>query len=137
MAEKRKELPSAAQDAKGLPQVGSPENSIVIGERLVEIRPTKLRYQRNRTAAFYKILELYPLVDVLAMEAGAFDAALDCDKATMDWLIAVTDDAELVRTNYDAMDTGTVEQLLSIFRRVNKIDEKEQRQKNLQTARKG
>ena len=44
MAEKRKELPSAAQDAKGLPQVGSPENSIVIGERLVEIRPTKLRY---------------------------------------------------------------------------------------------
>jgi hypothetical protein len=55
----------------------------------------------------------------------------------MDWLIAVTDDAELVRTNYDAMDTGTVEQLLSIFRRMNKIDEKEQRQKNLQTARKG
>ena len=137
MAEKRKELPSAAQDAKGLPQVGSPENSIVIGERLVEIRPTKLRYQRNRTAAFYKILELYPLVDVLAMEAGAFGDDRDGDKATMDWLIAVTDDAELVRTNYDAMDTGTVEQLLSIFRRMNKIDEKEQSQKNLQTARKG
>ena len=70
MAEKRKELPSAVQDAKGLPQVGSPENSIIIGETLVEIKPTKLRYQRNRTAAFYKILELYPLVDVLAMEAG-------------------------------------------------------------------
>ena len=71
------------------------------------------------------------------MEAGAFGDDRDGDKATMDWLIAVTDDAELVRTNYDAMDTGTVEQLLSIFRRVNKIDEKEQRQKNLQTARKG
>lgn len=80
MAEKRKELPSAVQDAKGLPQVGSPENSIIIGETLVEIKPTKLRYQRNRTAAFYKILELYPLVDVLAMEAGAFGDNSDGNK---------------------------------------------------------
>jgi hypothetical protein len=137
MAEKRKELPSAVQDAKGLPQGGSPENSIIIGETLVEIKPTKLRYQRNRTAAFYKILELYPLVDVLAMEAGAFGDNRDGDKALMDWLIAVTDDAELIQKYYDIMDTGVIEQMLSIFRRVNRIDEKEQKQKNLQTARKG
>ena len=137
MAEKRKELPSAVQDAKGLPQVGSPENSIIIGETLVEIKPTKLRYQRNRTAAFYKILELYPLVDVLAMEAGAFGDNRDGDKALMDWLIAVTDDAELIQKYYDIMDTGVIEQMLSIFRRVNRIDEKEQKKKNLQTARKG
>lgn len=137
MAEKRKELPSAVQDAKGLPQVGSPENSIIIGKTLVEIKPTKLRYQRNRTAAFYKILELYPLVDVLAMEAGAFGDNRDGDKALMDWLIAVTDDAELIQKYYDIMDTGVIEQMLSIFRRVNRIDEKEQKQKNLQTARKG
>lgn len=137
MAEKRKELPSAVQDAKGLPQVGSPENSIIIGETLVEIKPTKLRYQRNRTAAFYKTLELYPLVDVLAMEAGAFGDNRDGDKALMDWLIAVTDDAELIQKYYDIMDTGVIEQMLSIFRRVNRIDEKEQKQKNLQTARKG
>lgn len=137
MAEKRKELPSAVQDAKGLPQVGSPENSIIIGKTLVEIKPTKLRYQRNRTAAFYKILELYPLVDVLAMEAGAFGDNRDGDKALMDWLIAVTDNAELIQKYYDIMDTGVIEQMLSIFRRVNRIDEKEQKQKNLQTARKG
>ena len=53
--EKQKSLPPAEQPGKGLPQVGSPENSIVIGGRLVEIKPTRLRYQRNRTAAFYKI----------------------------------------------------------------------------------
>ena len=135
--EKQKSLPPAEQPEKGLPQVGSPENSIIIGETLVEIKPTKLRYQRNRTAAFYKILELYPLVDVLAMEAGAFGDNRDGDKALMDWLIAVTDDAELIQKYYDIMDTGVIEQMLSIFRRVNRIDEKEQKQKNLQTARKG
>jgi hypothetical protein len=69
------------------------------------------------------------------MEAGAFGDDRDGDKAVMDWLIAVFDDEALVLENYDSMDTGTVEQLLEIFRRVNRIDEKEQKQKNLQTAR--
>ena len=137
MAETNKPLPAPEQTDKGLPQIGSPENTVRIGDQLIEIKPTKLKYQRNRTAAFYRMLELYPLADILAMEAGAFGDDRDGDKALMDWLIAVTDDAELVRANYDSMDTGTVEQLLAIFRRVNRIDEKEQKQKNLQTAGKG
>ena len=135
MAKQSKELPEAQQPDKALPHVGSPENSIVIGDRLIEIKPTKLRYQRNRTAAFYKMLELYPLADILAMEAGAFGDDRDGDKAVMDWLIAVFDDEALVLEHYDSMDTGTVEQLLEIFRRVNRIDEKEQKQKNVMTAR--
>ena len=81
------------------------------------------------------MLELYPLADILAMEAGAFGDDRDGDKAVMDWLIAVFDDEALVLENYDSMDTGTVEQLLEIFRRVNRIDEKEQKQKNVMTAR--
>lgn len=135
MPKQSKELPSAGQPEKELPQVGNPENSIVIGGKLIEIRPTRLRYQRNRTAAFYKMLELYPLADILAMEAGAFGDDRDGDKAVMDWLIAVFDDEALVLENYDSMDTGTIEQALEIFRRVNRIDDKEQKLKNLRTAR--
>ncbi len=130
-----KPLPTAEQTEKGLPQIGSPENSILIGDTLVEVKPTKLKYQRNRTAAFYKMLEVYPLADILAMEAGAFGDDRDGDKALMDWLIAVLDDEKLVTENYDRLDTGVIEQLLAIFRRVNRIDEKEQKLKNLQTAR--
>ncbi len=130
-----KALPTAEQTEKGLPQIGSPENSILIGDTLVEVKPTKLKYQRNRTAAFYKMLEVYPLADILAMEAGAFGDDRDGDKALMDWLIAVLDDEKLVTENYDRLDTGDIEQLLAIFRRVNRIDEKEQKLKNLQTAR--
>ena len=115
MPKQSKELPDAQQPEKALPQVGNPENTIVIDGRLVEIKPTKLRYQRNRTAAFYKMLELYPLADILAMEAGAFGDDRDGDKAVMDWLIAVFDDEALVLENYDGMDTATVEQLLEIF----------------------
>ena len=39
--------------------------------------------------------------------------------------------------NYDEMSTETIEKILSIFRRVNKIDEKEAKLKNLETERKG
>ena len=137
MAETNKPLPAPEQTDKGLPQIGSPANSVRIGDQLIEIKPTKLKYQRNRTAAFYRMLELYPLADILAMEAGAFGDDRDGDKALMDWLIAVTDDEQLILDHYNELDTGVIEQLLQIFRRVNRMDEKEQKQKNLLTARKG
>lgn len=131
MAATSKALPSMEQADRELPQVGSPENTVVIGGQLIEIKPTKLRYQRNRTAAFYRMLELYPLADILAMDTGAFGDDRDGDKAVMDWLIAVTDNPKLITEHYDEMDTGVIEQILSIFRRVNRIDEKEAKQKNM------
>lgn len=131
MAATSKALPSTEQADRELPQVGSPENTVVIGGQLIEIKPTKLRYQRNRTAAFYRMLELYPLADILAMDTGAFGDDRDGDKAVMDWLIAVTDNPKLITEYYDEMDTGVIEQILSIFRRVNRIDEKEAKQKNM------
>lgn len=59
-----KAVPDAEQTAKDLsqpviktkkfPAVGNPENTVTIGGKLIEIKPTKLKYQRNRTALFYK-----------------------------------------------------------------------------------
>lgn len=109
----------------------------MIGGTPVEIKPTKLKYQRNRTATFYRLLELYPLMDIMAMEAGAFGDERDGDKAVMDWLIAATDDEALILANYDEMDTGTIEKILSIFKRVNKIEEKDMKLKNMEKDRKG
>ena len=71
------------------------------------------------------------------MEAGSFGDDRDGDKATMDWLIAATDNEQLVIENYDSMDTGTIEKILSIFKRVNRIDEKETKLKNMVKERKG
>lgn len=113
-----------------LPAVGNPENTIRIGDKLVEIRSTKVRYQRDRTAGFYRAMELYPLADILASDAGVFDKDRNGDKCVMDWLIAVTDDPELIINNYNDMDTDVIERLLVIFRRVNNIDAKEQNVKN-------
>lgn len=53
-----------------------------------------MKYHRNRTAAFYRYLDVYPLPEILAMREGVFGDERDGDKALMDWLIAVTDDEE-------------------------------------------
>lgn len=73
---------------------------------------------------------MLPLPDIMMMSAESFGDGRDGDKALMDWLIAATDNEELIIQNYDDMDTETIENILAIFKRVNKIDEKEERQKN-------
>lgn len=61
-----KEIPDGKIKEKEKPMVGKPENTVMIGGKPVEIKPTKVRYQRNGTAAFYHMLDIYPLVDILA-----------------------------------------------------------------------
>lgn len=130
-------LPEEMKPTKELPQVGIPENTVVIDGNLIEIKPTKLKYQRNRTAVFYHILELYPLSDILAMGPKSFGDGLDGDKKLYDWLVAVFDDEEFVRAHYDDIDSDTIYRLLEIFRRVNKITEMEEKLKNAKTPREG
>lgn len=127
-----KAVPETDIKQRELPAIGNPENTIKIGDKLVEIKPMKLKYQRNRTAAFYHILDNYPLPDILAMD-NSFGDGRDGDKALCDWLVAVTDDEDLVRENYNDIDTDTIYTLLAIFKRVNKIDEMESKLKNART----
>ena len=107
---------------------------MVIGGTSVEIKPTLLKYMRNRTAEFYRVLDIYPLTDILATGAGILDQTRDGDKCLLDWLIAVTNDAELVRKHYDELSTEDIMKMLEIFKRVNKITEKENALKNRETT---
>ena len=128
----KKELPEGGVKKKDLPQVGYPENTVMIGGKPIEIKPMKMKYVRNRTAAFRHILETYPLSDILAME-NTFGDGRDGDKALFDWLVAVTDDEQLISENYDEMDTDTIYRMLAIHRRIDKIDEMEAKLKNVTT----
>ena len=108
-----KELPEAGSPMKEMPQIGVPENTVKIGGELIEIKPMKLKYQRNRTGVFYHVLELYPLPDILAMGDKSFGDGRDGDKALLDWLVAATDRDELVRENYNDMDTDTIYRMIN------------------------
>lgn len=133
-----RKMPDEVKTRKELPAIGNPENTVVIGGELIEIKPMKLKYQRNRTAVFYHALELYPLPDLLAMDPGKqdmFGDGRDGDKALLDWLVAATDREDLMREHYNEIDTDTVYRILEIFRRVNKIDDREAKLKNAMAPR--
>lgn len=130
-------MPEAGMEMKALPTVGKPENTIMLGGKPIEIKPTKLKYLRNGTAGFYRLLDTVPLNDIVLMPVGTFgaDDSRDGDKALMDWLIAATDNEEAIVENYEEMDAGQIEAILEIFKRVNKFCEKEEKLKNAQTPR--
>lgn len=82
------------------------------------------------------MLDIYPLADIMGYASGTFGDERDGDKCVMDFLIAATDNEQLIVENYDEMDTETIEKILSIFKRVNRIDEKEAKLKNMEAERK-
>lgn len=98
----------------------------MLGNRKVEIKATKLKYFRNRTASIYSALKLVPLNEFLAYDKGVFDSERDSDQILFDFLIAVFDDGKLVKTHYDNMTAEDIEKILEIFGRVNHINEKEE-----------
>lgn len=130
MATRKREIPQKTKELKPMPTVGIAENMVRIGDEMIEIKPTKLRYQRDMTANFYKALEMYPLPEILSWDENVIGDGRTGDKAVMDWQIAVTDNAQIVRKYYNDMDTSTIETLLEIFKRINRISEKEDRIKN-------
>ena len=126
----QKEIPKETELNRAPPAEINPDNCVTINGQTIEIFPTKIKYQRNRTAAAYRILEIYPLADVLAWDKGVVDPDRDGDQVVFDFLVAVFDNSKLVTRLYDSMTTGDIERILSIFKRLNKIDEKEAAAKN-------
>ena len=135
-----KEIPEGKELNKDLPPIVNPENVIRLGDEDIEIKPTKLLYQRNRTAAAYRILEVYPLPDILAMEKGILDPDRDGDAIVFDFLTAVFDNkpgaadpewsATRLREYYDSMTSEDIERAVKIFKRLNHIEDKEEAAKN-------
>lgn len=125
-----KPLPQEGMTEKELPMKGNPENCVTIAGEVIEIKPTKLKYQRNKSAAFYRALAIYPLPDIFAMDKGVLDENKDGDKLVYDWCVAVLDDYQFVHDHFDDMDYEVINRMLEIFKRLNGIDEKEEQAKN-------
>ena len=120
-----KTVPMSTELSKVIPPLRKEENCIKIGDTVVEIKPTKLKYFRNKAASIYSILKVVPLTEFLAYDKGIFDKERDSDQILLDFLVAVFDDEQLVRDNYDDMTSEDIERVLEIFGRINHINEKE------------
>lgn len=131
---KVEEIPTTKDLKDIVPSLKKIENCVYIGNKEVEIFPTKLKYFRNKTATVYNILEAVPLTDFFAYAKGVFDPERDSDQILYDFLVAVFDDEKLIHKNYDNISVDDIEKILEIFDRVNNINKKkEEARKNRET----
>ena len=122
-----KETPSEPELNKEMPSDTIPENCVKINNELVELKPTKLKYFRNKMALNYGLIKAVPLNEFLAYGKGTIDQTKDADQILYDFLVAAFDDSTFVRDNYDEMTADDVERVIQIFGRLNHIDEKEEK----------
>lgn len=121
-----KQIPMSKELTKVIPPLIKEENCVRLAGELVEIKPTKLKYFRNKSASIYSILKVVPLSEFLAYDKGVFDKERDSDQILLDFLVAVFDNEQLVRDNYDEMSSEDIEKILEIFGRINHINDKEE-----------
>lgn len=133
-----KELDKTIPDPKKLdkdpPKEFNEENCIFLKGKMIEIKPTKVKYFRNKTANIYEILKVCPLTEFLSYDKGIFDVDRDGDQLLFDFLVSVFNDSALVRDNYDDMTSEDIEKILKIFGRLNHIDEKKEQQRKNREA---
>lgn len=123
-------LPAEDIEKKDLPPEYNVDNSITIDGERIEIKATKLQYQRSGVAGFYKVLKSMPLIYIFQLPDDYFDAKRTPTKCLMDWVSAVVDDPAFTKKHFDNMTSEDIYRLLDIFLRLNKIDEMEEQVKN-------
>ena len=121
----KKEVPEENKELKEVPSELPSENCVMIGGKIIEIKPTKLKYFRNKTASAYNLLKLIPLNEFLSYSKGQLGEK-DPDQMLFDFLVAAFDGADVLKTCYDDLTADDVERVVQIFGRLNHIDEKEE-----------
>ena len=119
-------VPEESNPKEDMPSGLIDENCVKIGEEIREIKPTKLKYFRNKAASGYSIIKAVPIQELLTYDKGVLDAERDADHLLFDFLVAAFDDVAFVKKNYDNMTAEDVERVVRIFGRLNHIDEKEE-----------
>ena len=123
---KLEETPEASPEKEEKPSDVIEENCVIVGDKKVELKPTKLKYFRNKAASAYGIIKAVPLHELLTYQKGVLDENRDADQLLYDFLVAAFDDSTFVRDNYDDLDADTIDKIVKIFGRINHIDEKEE-----------
>ena len=122
----KEETPTESPQKEEKPSDFIEENCVTVGDTKIELKPTKLKYFRNKAASAYGIIKAVPLHELLTYDKGVLDPTRDADQLLYDFLVAAFDDSSFIHDNYDELDADTVDKIVKIFGRINHIDEKEE-----------
>lgn len=119
-------VPEETQLKVEMPSEHKKENCIMFNDTEIEIKPTKLKYFRNKAASGYGIIKAVPIHELFTYEKGVLDKDRDADQLVYDFLVAAFNDSTFIRDNYNELDAEILNNVVKIFGRINGIDEKEE-----------
>ncbi len=73
-------IPDASPEKEEKPSDFLEENCVLVGENKIEIKPTKLKYFRNKAASAYGVIKAVPLHELLTYGKGVLDEKRDADQ---------------------------------------------------------
>lgn len=122
-------------EEKPVPDVEAPDkkHSIEIDGKVIEIKPTLLKYFRNNMVSFYNIIDTVPLPTIYQMTEE--NSGIDGDKSILTFISAVLDDPKLAKKIYEKMDAGQLFEIVSKFKEINGIQSREEARKNALATR--
>lgn len=120
------QVPAAKIVNKTIPDTVPERFRVKVGDEERELRPTKLKFFRSGTVGIYKFLRIIPLNEFISYEAGVFDPEKSADQLLFEFLVAVFDDEDFVKRNYDEFNADDIEKFVKAFGELNHLDEKEE-----------
>ena len=122
----KEDIPEESSEKKEMPSDFKEENCVEVDGQKIEIKPTKLKYFRNKAASGYGVIKAVPIYELFKYDKGVLDPERDADQLVYDFLVAAFNDSAFVRSNYNEMDAEILDRVCKIFGRINQIDEKEE-----------
>jgi hypothetical protein len=122
----KEEIPEESKPKEKMPSDVKEENCVTVNGNKIEIKPTKLKYFRNKGASGYGIIKAVPIHELYTYGKGQLDPDRDADQLVYDFLVSAFDDSVFVRDNYNDMDAAMLNDVCKIFGRLNGIDDKEE-----------
>lgn len=131
-------MPEQTAPVKELPKDYDEKNSVIIDDEVYTIKPTRLRYFRNKSMSIYHYLLQIPLTEFLTYDKGVFDTERSADQLLFDFLVGVFDNIEIVKNIYDKMTAEHLDKVLEIVGRLDGIAQRDEEaeRKNREAAAK-
>ena len=126
----KENIPEPFPEKSEVPSDLPEEDCVTFKEKKIQIKPTKLKYFRNKAASCYNLVKAIPLFEFLTYDKGVFDPNRSADELLFNFLVSAFDDSSFVTLNYDEFDAAMVDRIVKILGRLNGVDDKEAERKN-------
>lgn len=91
------------------------KNHVLINGKEIEVKSASRRYLVNRTGAFFRVLESYPLPTILSIRKKTDGTQFDGYEYLFYWVVAAFEDYEFAKKHFWDIEVRTLRKIMEIY----------------------